>query len=42
MSRESCVPLEALKKDYYKLRGWDSNGLPKPQKLRKLGLMGVD
>jgi len=39
---ESRVPLEALKKDYYKLRGWDSNGLPKPQKLRKLGLMGVD
>jgi len=38
----SRVPLDDLKKEYYKLRGWDFNGLPKKEKLRKLGLAGVD
>jgi len=30
---KSKVPLEALKKDYYKIRGWDVKWLPKKEKL---------
>jgi aldehyde:ferredoxin oxidoreductase len=37
----SKVPLETLKKDYYNIRGWDGNGLPKKEKLVKLGIEGV-
>jgi len=36
----SKVPLETLKKDYYNIRGWDGNGLPKKEKLVKLGIEG--
>ena len=38
MVPESKVPLGALKKDYYSIRGWDLNGLPKQEKLVKLGI----
>jgi aldehyde:ferredoxin oxidoreductase len=24
--------------EYYKLRGWDANGVPAPEKLQELGL----
>ncbi len=27
--------------DYYELRGWDANGIPSDEKLRKLGLRDV-
>lgn len=30
------VPLEKLKKTYYKARGWDANGIPTKKTLRKL------
>lgn len=30
------VPLETMKKTYYKARGWDENGIPKKSTLRKL------
>lgn len=30
------VPLEVMKKVYYKARGWDENGLPSDAKLKKL------
>lgn len=30
------VPLDTMKKTYYKARGWDANGIPKPSTLRKL------
>jgi len=33
--------LEALKEDYYNIRGWDENGLPKEEKLVKLVSRGV-
>lgn len=33
---DSKVPLEKLKKVYYRARGWDDNGLPKAKLLRKL------
>jgi len=26
---------------YYELRGWDEEGVPKPEKLRELGLGGA-
>ena len=32
------VPLAKLKKQYYKLRGWDANGAPTEAKKKKLGL----
>lgn len=35
----SRVPLEAMKKDYYKIRGWDaSSGAPSDKKKKQLGL----
>ncbi|MFZ5595512.1 MAG: aldehyde ferredoxin oxidoreductase family protein [Bacillota bacterium] len=36
----TVVPLEKLKKDYYSVRGWDSNGIPGGNTLRKLGIPG--
>ncbi len=33
---KSKVPLEKLKKDYYKTRGWDENGIPTTKLLKKL------
>lgn len=32
------VPLEKMRKNYYKARGWDKNGIPKPALLKRLGL----
>jgi len=32
------VPLETMKKTYYKARGWDSNGIPTKKTLKKLKL----
>ena len=34
----SKVPLEQMKRIYYKARGWGENGLPDEKKLRKLGI----
>ena len=34
----SKVPLEQMKRIYYKARGWSENGLPDEKKLRKLGI----
>ena len=34
----SKVPLEQMKRIYYKARGWGENGLPDGKKLRKLGI----
>jgi aldehyde:ferredoxin oxidoreductase len=30
--------LEPMLKEYYRARGWDENGVPKPHKLAELGL----
>lgn len=38
---KSKVPLEALKKKYYRVRGWDQNGIPKRRIIKKLGLEGT-
>ncbi|MCL2563724.1 MAG: aldehyde ferredoxin oxidoreductase family protein [Oscillospiraceae bacterium] len=35
---ESVVPLAAMLPRYYKVRGWDKNGVPKPRKLKQLGV----
>lgn len=32
------VPLDTMLDDYYRVRGFDSNGIPKPETLRKLGI----
>jgi aldehyde:ferredoxin oxidoreductase len=32
------VPLEKMLRKYYKSRGFDSNGIPKPQTLKRLGI----
>jgi aldehyde:ferredoxin oxidoreductase len=31
--------LEPMLAEYYRARGWDENGVPKPEKLRELGLL---
>ena len=36
---ETRVPLERMKKSYYRARGWESNGLPPAKKLRRLGIL---
>ncbi len=33
------VPLEKMKKTYYRARGWEKNGLPSDKKLRHLGII---
>lgn len=33
------VPLETMKKTYYRARGWNSNGLPTDKKLRKMKII---
>lgn len=37
---DSRVRLQEMLKDYYKIRGWDSNGVPTKKRLKKLGLEG--
>ena len=34
----SKVKLQRMLKDYYKIRGWDKDGIPTKQRLKKLGL----
>lgn len=38
---KTIVPLDKMLPRYYKVRGWDSNGVPTPQKLRRLGIEGA-
>ncbi|PKL37794.1 MAG: aldehyde ferredoxin oxidoreductase [Spirochaetae bacterium HGW-Spirochaetae-1] len=35
---EKTVPLEPMLKKYYRLRGYDANGIPKKRTLRRLGI----
>ncbi|MCR5088196.1 MAG: aldehyde ferredoxin oxidoreductase family protein [Oscillospiraceae bacterium] len=35
---ETRVPLEQMKKTYYRARGWEKNGLPSEKKLKRLGI----
>lgn len=35
----TVVPLEKMKKTYYRARGWQKNGLPDAKKLRHLGII---
>ena len=35
---DTRVPLEQMKKTYYRARGWEKNGLPSEKKLRRLGI----
>ncbi|MBS7622480.1 aldehyde ferredoxin oxidoreductase family protein [Candidatus Bathyarchaeota archaeon] len=37
-SRGEIVDLEPMLSDYYRLRGWDADGIPTSQKLEELGL----
>ncbi|MCX6348850.1 MAG: aldehyde ferredoxin oxidoreductase family protein [Candidatus Aureabacteria bacterium] len=32
-------PMETMLPEFYKLRGWDENGIPRPEKLAELGLI---
>lgn len=36
---KTIVPLDEMLSKYYKVRGWDENGVPKKTKLKKLGLL---
>jgi aldehyde:ferredoxin oxidoreductase len=36
----SVVPLAKMLKKYYRVRGWDEQGVPTPKKLRNLGIEG--
>jgi len=35
---DTVVPLDKMLPRYYKVRGWDKNGVPTPRKLKKLGI----
>jgi len=35
---DTIVPLAKMLPRYYKVRGWDKNGVPTPRKLKKLGI----
>ncbi|MFW6082245.1 MAG: aldehyde ferredoxin oxidoreductase C-terminal domain-containing protein, partial [Desulfosalsimonas sp.] len=35
---EKTVPLESMLKKYYKLRGYDENGIPEKNTLSRLGI----
>jgi aldehyde:ferredoxin oxidoreductase len=41
-NQNSRVPLKKMMPKYYALRGWDQNGIPTPQTIKKLGLDFVD
>jgi aldehyde:ferredoxin oxidoreductase len=38
----SKVPLDKMLPKYYKIRGWDENGVPTPKTLKRLGLDFAD
>lgn len=38
---DSKVKLEKMLKDYYKIRGWNQEGIPTKRRLKKLGLGGL-
>jgi aldehyde:ferredoxin oxidoreductase len=38
----SMKSFDESKQEYYDAVGWDENGLPKPETLRKLGLLDVE
>ena len=40
--KKSVVPIEKMLPKYYRLRGWDTDGIPKEKTLKKLGLGFVD
>jgi aldehyde:ferredoxin oxidoreductase len=40
-NKKSRVPLDILKKKYYKNRSWDKNGVPKKSLLKRLGLAEI-
>jgi aldehyde:ferredoxin oxidoreductase len=35
---KSVVPLDAMLKTYYKVRGWDASGVPKKRTIKNLGI----
>ncbi|MDF2674616.1 MAG: Tungsten-containing aldehyde:ferredoxin oxidoreductase [Clostridiales bacterium] len=35
------VPLDELKKKYYRARGWNENGVPEEKTLKRIGLLGI-
>jgi aldehyde:ferredoxin oxidoreductase len=39
---KSKVPLDKMLPKYYKIRGWDENGVPTPKTLKRLGLDFAD
>jgi len=39
LSKDRTVNLDSMLKDYYAVRKWDSQGIPKPAKLEELGLI---
>lgn len=38
---KTVVPLDKMLPRYYKVRGWDAEGVPTPKKLRRLGIEGA-
>jgi aldehyde:ferredoxin oxidoreductase len=38
LSKDRTVNLSSMLKDYYAVRKWDEHGVPKPEKLKELGL----
>jgi aldehyde:ferredoxin oxidoreductase len=40
--KKAVVPIKSILPKYYRLRGWDADGIPKKKTLKKLGLDFVD
>jgi aldehyde:ferredoxin oxidoreductase len=38
-TKDHLPPLEEMLEEYYRVRGWDTEGRPRPEKLRELGLL---
>jgi aldehyde:ferredoxin oxidoreductase len=41
ISKGHVVPLEKMLEQYYYVRGWDKDGVPKPELLKKLGIKHI-
>jgi len=41
LSKDRTVNLYSMLKDYYAVRKWDEHGVPKPEKLKELGLTNI-
>jgi aldehyde:ferredoxin oxidoreductase len=39
--KRTRVPLDELKRKFYKARGWNEKGVPEEKTLKRIGLLGI-